>query len=132
MKEERGALSGAELDVLKALWDVGPATVRRLSDELSKRGRSWAYTTVLTLMQRLANKGYATIDPSAHAHVYHPTTTRDELVRLRLRDVADQLCDGSTAPLVLNLIEGREFTSEDIDRFRRLIDDWDARRGEPQ
>ena len=53
-------------------------------------------------------------------------------MRLRLRDVADQLCDGSTAPLVLNLIEGREFTSEDIDRFRRLIDDWDARCGESE
>lgn len=127
MKEERAALSGAELDVLKALWDAGPSTVRRISDELSKRGRSWAYTTVLTLMQRLANKGYATIDPSAHAHIYHPTTTRDELVRIRLRDVADQLCDGSTAPLVLNLIEGSDFKPEDIARLRRLIDEWDAR-----
>lgn len=128
MKEEWPALSGAELDVLKALWDRGPATVRQISDELAHRGRSWAYTTVLTLLQRLANKGYATIDSSTHAHVYCPSTSRDELVGIQLQNVADQLCDGMAAPLVLNLIEGRDFTPEDIARFRRLIDKLDQGR----
>ena len=52
----------AELDVLKALWDLGPATVRELETRLGRRGggrrRRWAYNTVLTLLSRLRDKGY--------------------------------------------------------------------------
>ena len=101
----RPGLSDAERDVLKVLWDYGPATVRAINDVLKNRGRRWAYTTVATLLQRLTAKQYITSDPSAVPHVYRAIISRDELLERRLKDTADELCDGRTAPLVLALVE---------------------------
>ena len=53
-------LSEAEREVLKVLWDRGPASVRQIKDVLTERGRTWAYTTVATLLQRLQSKQYVT------------------------------------------------------------------------
>ena len=66
----RPGLSDAERDVLKVLWDHGPRTVREINEVLKKRGRRWAYTTVATLLQRLAAKQYIASDPRAVPHVY--------------------------------------------------------------
>ena len=63
-------LSDSEREVLKVLWDRGPGTVRAINAELARRGRRWAYTTVATLLQRLAAKQYVASDPSAVPHVY--------------------------------------------------------------
>ena len=118
----REPLSEAELEVLKALWDEGPAPVRRVNEVLTRRGRRWAYTTVLTLLQRLATKGWVSVDTSGSAHVFRASATREELLSDRLRDLADQVCEGTPAPLVLALVQGHQFTTEEIARFRQLLD----------
>ena len=129
--DERPALSGAELEVLKALWVRGSGTVRQVNDLLSERGKTWAYTTVMTLLQRLSGKGYATIDESGPAYVYQPATSREELMRIRAQDVANELCGGATSTLVLNLMEGQTFNSEEISRLRHLVERLDSERGDP-
>jgi BlaI family penicillinase repressor len=121
-------VSDAELEVLKVLWDQGPGTVRQVLEALRAEGRSWAYTTVMTLLHRLCAKGYATSDASAPAHVFHASASRESLVRRRLEDVADELCDGSPAPLVLSLMRSRRFTAEEIAHFRRLLDELESPR----
>ena len=57
MAERPQPVSEAELEVLKALWERGPGTVRELREALGPQGRGWAYTTVQTLLQRLEAKG---------------------------------------------------------------------------
>ena len=57
MEPRNAGVSDAELGVLKALWERGPATVRDLRAHLEAQGRRWAYTTVQTLLQRLEAKG---------------------------------------------------------------------------
>src|SRR5258708_11133617 len=132
MAEIRPGLSEAETEVLKALWEHGPATVRQLNGVLGGRGRRWAYTTVLTLLQRLQAKGYAASDaPGAGAaHVFRASVSREELLQQRLKDTADELCEGSAAPLVLALVQGNQFTAEELARLRRLIDE--AGKGSPR
>ena len=98
MADQRPEVSEAELDVLKALWDHGPQTVRGLGAVLRRAGRRWAYTTILTLVQRLTAKGYVASDKSEVAHVFRAVVTRDKLVRQRLKSLADTLCDGEAAP----------------------------------
>ena len=120
---DRPGLSEAEREVLKALWGHGAATVRQLNGVLGGRGRSWAYTTVLTLLQRLQAKGYVASDASGSAHVFRAVVSRDELLDQRLRDTADELCDGAAVPLVLALVQGNQFTAEELARLRRLIDE---------
>ena len=116
-------LSEAEIEVLKVLWDLGPSPVRAVNRELAARGRRWAYTTVSTLLLRLATKGCVASDSSAVPHVYHATVSRDELVDRRLREAAEELCDGDTVPLVLALVQKHRFKPEELARFQRLLDE---------
>src|SRR5690606_30014636 len=115
----------AEREVLRALWEREPATVRQILGVLGDRGRTWAYTTVLTLLQRLQAKGYAAAEAAStgSAHVFRATVSRSELLERRLQDAADELCDGSAVPLVLALVQGNHFSAEELARLRRLIDE---------
>jgi BlaI family transcriptional regulator, penicillinase repressor len=116
-------LSEAEREVLRVLWDHGARTVREINEVLKQRGRRWAYTTVATLLQRLAIKKYVVSDPSAVPHVYRAVVSRDEMLERRLQEAADELCDGRAAPLVLALVQGNRFSAEELARLRRLLDE---------
>ena len=123
MGTRRPAVSDTELDVLKAVWEHGPCTVREANAALRRRGRRWAYTTVLTLLQRLEAKGYVRSDKSETAHVFAATVSRDALLQQRLRELADELCKGTATPLLLALVENHRFTAEEIAQFRHLLDE---------
>ena len=118
---DRPGLSEAEMEVLKTLWAHGPGTVRRINELLA--GRRWAYTTVLTLLQRLVAKGYVAREAAGVAHVFRAAVTREEVLERRLKETADELCDGSAAPLLLALVQGNTFSPEELARFRRLLDE---------
>lgn len=128
----RSPASETELEVLRVLWNHGPGTVRAVDRVLKKQGRSWAYTTVLTLLQRLEAKGYVSRETEGVAHVFHAAVTRDKLLRTRLRELADQLTEGAATPLVQALVDGHRFTRDEIDHFRRLLDEVDAKKGKPE
>lgn len=118
-------LSQAEFEVLKVLWDLGPSSVRDVMNELHARDRKVAYTTVLTFLTRLKQKGFVATKKSGQAFIYKPRVSRDRIVRSRLTDVIDQLFDGAAAPLVLQLMQTERFTPDEIAHLRRLIDDLD-------
>jgi predicted transcriptional regulator len=119
---ERPELSGAEREVLKVLWDKGPGTIREINKVLTKSGRRWAYTTVATLLQRLAGKRYVASDPTTVPHIYRAEVSRDQLLERRLRDTADELCDGRAAPLVLALVQGNQFSADEVARLQHLLE----------
>lgn len=123
------AITDAELTILKALWDGGPATVREL---LARLGTEWAYTTVQTLVGRLVDKGHVRADRRDLAHVFAATTARDELAHRRVGEVADALLDGAVAPLVLRLVEKGRFTAAEIESFRRLLREAERRSRGPE
>ena len=126
MAARQPPISETEMDVLKVLWEHGPATVRQVNAVLRKRGRRYAYTTVLTLLQRLEAKGHVTSDKGGVAHVFAAAVSREGLLRSRLGELADELCDGTATPLVQALVEGGRLTPDDIDRLRRLLDQLDS------
>jgi BlaI family transcriptional regulator, penicillinase repressor len=128
MVEPRRSISETELDILKVLWEHGPGTVREVNALLRRQGRRWAYTTVLTLLQRLEAKGVVTSDKSGVAHVFRPAVTRQKLLRQRLKDLANQLCEGTATPLVQALVEGQRFTAEEISHFRQLLDEVESKK----
>lgn len=118
----RPGLSDAERDVLRTLWDEGPGTVRQVRERLTARGKTWAYTTVLTLLQRLLVKGCVLSDTSGSAHIFRADATREDLLNDRLQVLADELCEGAPAPLVLALVKNHSFSPEEIARFRAILD----------
>lgn len=116
----------AELEVLKVLWEHGPATVREVNDALARQGRAWAYTTVQTLLHRLQTKSYVCGVKGKPAHVYAAALSRDEVLKGRLRDLADQMCDGTAAPLLHALVDGGRFSRDEVEALRKLLDKLDT------
>jgi predicted transcriptional regulator len=135
--ERQYSIGEAELEVLKVLWEHGPGTVREINARVAPRGHQWAYTTVQTMLHRLQTKGCVRSGRAGvgAAHVFEAAVSRDRLLSQRLRDLADQLCDGTASPLLLALVEGQQLSPEDIRHFRRLLDQLDppaARRPGPR
>ena len=120
-------LSETELEVLKTLWDRGAGTVREINELLGQRGRSWAYTTALTMLARLEAKGYVASDKSGLAHIFRPLVSREQLLSQRLDTLAAELCEGTATPLVHALVQGQRFTAEEIAKFRQMIDELEPR-----
>ncbi len=116
----------AELEVLSILWDVGPATVREVLNALHERGRELAYTTVMTFLTRLEQKGLVRSDRSGVAYVYSPIETRENITRSRLQSIRDVLFNGASGPLVVQLIREGSFTADEISELQQLIESLDA------
>lgn len=126
MSKKDYELGEAELGVLRALWDGGPQTVRDVMQWLHERGRKVAYTTVLTFLTRLEQKGFAASDKREQAYVYRAKVTRENVTRSRVRSLLEQLYDGAAAPMVLQLMESERFSTTEIEQLRKMIDEMDA------
>jgi len=130
MGQREYELGEAELQVLRALWESGPATVREVLNHLHQHGRKVAYTTVLTFLTRLEQKGFVKSDKSDLAYVYRAAVTRNQVTRSRLKTMLDELFDGEAAPLVLQLMKTEKFSAQEIAELQKLIDQLDARNPE--
>lgn len=126
MSESSHDLGAAELEVLRALWDDEPATVRQVLNRLHHRGRNVAYTTVQTVLTRLEAKGFVRSNKSGLAFVYRSLVSREKLGRSRLRDLADALYDGAAGQLVLQLVRSERLTRDEIAELQMLIQRLDA------
>ncbi len=120
-------LGEAELAVMRLLWDESPLTVRDVMNRLHDRGRKVAYTTVLTFLTRLEQKGMVASDKRDTAYVYRAKVSRQSVTTSRIRALVDQLYDGAAAPVLLHLMENERFTAGEIAQLRQLIDDLDTR-----
>jgi predicted transcriptional regulator len=120
---KRPSISGTEHTVLQAVWNSGGGTVREIASYLEQIGKTWAYTTVQTLLNRLEAKGCVVRDTSRAAHVYQSKVSREGLLNQRLHDLADQFCSGASSPLVTALVSNHKFTTKEIAEFRRLLDE---------
>jgi predicted transcriptional regulator len=126
---ERPAMSDAERDVLKILWEHGPLAVRDVLARLTEQGQEWTRSTVITLLQRLEKKGYVASDKSRFAFVFRACVSREDVMRLRMNELAGELCDGEALPLVLAFAAQHRFSPGELARFRQMIDDLEAKRG---
>ncbi len=126
MGERQYEVGTAELEVLKALWEEGRCTVRQVLGHLHDRGRRVAYTTVLTFLTRLEQKGFVASDKRGLAYVYRATVTRERVTRSRVRELVQQLYDGAAAPMVLQLIRSQKFSTDEIAELQKLIAELDA------
>jgi predicted transcriptional regulator len=122
-------VTDAELALLTALWDHGPATIRQLVDRVYGQGGASVYATVQKLLERLEQKGCVTRDRSESVHVFTASVDRSELIGRRLRAVADASCGGSLTPLLTHLVEGQGMSQAERRELRSLIDRLDRKKG---
>lgn len=114
-------LTAAELRVMKALWQVGMGTVAEVRAELGKRGQELAYTTVMTLLGRLAAKRAVQVDKAREPFVYRPAHRRESVLRDRLREFVREVFDGQADSLVLNLVESESLSRAELRAIERKI-----------
>ena len=120
-------ITDAELSILQALWDEGPATIRQLTDSLYPGGGVAQYATVQKLLERLEAKGCVRRDRSAAVHVFTPLLGREELVGRRVRAVAEQLCGGSLTSLLTHLVQTTRLSPRERQELRTLIEELDKK-----
>jgi predicted transcriptional regulator len=128
MDSREPSVSEAELEVLKVLWEHDSGTVREINTRLQSQGRRWAYTTVQTLLQRLEAKGFVHSDKSGSAHIYRAAVSREDLLSRRLRELADQFCDGTASPLIHALVGDNRLSAQEIQQLRRMLDELEPPR----
>ena len=119
-RKKEKLLTDLELRLMSIVWRLGKATVREVKDALPKR-KPLAYSTVLTVMRILENKGFLRHETDSRTYVYHPIVTRDEVVRSMLRNLADRVFDGSAELLMVNVLEKEKLSREELKRIKRLI-----------
>lgn len=121
MPDEPPDVTAAELAVLRHLWDHGTSTRRQVTDALYPAGGPAHYTTVQKLLERLEAKAFVTSELAGNVRVFTAAVDRDVLIRRRLKDVADKLCDGSVAPLLMSLVGGGGLSEAEIAELRALV-----------
>ena len=101
----RKILGDLEADVMEAIWALGRATVHDVHQRLADANRELAYTTVMTVMSRLADKGLLDKRKDGAAYVYVPAASREEFTRRTVSTVLSELLDDFTAPAMSQFVE---------------------------
>ncbi len=114
-------LTRQELQIMKVVWEKGSATVREVCEIMSQR-KPTAYTTVLTLMGILEEKGALSHVRSGRAYIYRPLLTNRQAVRNQIHDVVVRLFDGSPEKLVESVLENEVTDPEQLSNLRRLLE----------
>jgi len=122
-KSEQPRPTDAELEILRVLWQKGASTVRDVYAEVSKN-KPIGYTTVLKLMQIMAEKGLVERDEEQRAHVYKARAQQDETQRRMVQDLLRRAFDGSAARLVVQALESGRTSAEELSQIRKLLDQF--------
>lgn len=109
-----------EVDVMSVLWETGSGTVSEVQKRL---GDPLAYTTVLTVLRTLQEKGYVRHEIEGKAHRYFPLVAQDEAGRSAIRRVLGKIFSGSPELLLTQLVSDRDVSDEELRRMRDLLDE---------
>jgi BlaI family transcriptional regulator, penicillinase repressor len=120
MSSRKPVLTAQELEIMKILWRSGASTVRGVYEDLLER-RKIAYTTVMTMMNILEQKGYLKKSQKDRAFVYQATRPQKQVIRGMVREFVDRVFNGSAEPLLLHLVEDRRLSEGDLDEIRRMM-----------
>ena len=121
-RDTRKRPTTAELDILRVLWQRGPATVREVHESLP-RNRAIGYTTVLKMLQIMSEKELVSRDESSRAHVYAAGVPRETTERQLVGDLLDRVFGGSAARLVFQALASRKTPPDELARIRRFLDE---------
>jgi BlaI family penicillinase repressor len=121
MTKSHTTLTPQELAIMKVVWNKEQATVRDVYEALQE-SRPVAYTTVMTMMRILQEKGFLTKVAEDKAHVYAPTKPRQQVLGSMVRDFVDRVFDGASEGLLLHLAKDNTLTPKQKKLLSELID----------
>lgn len=120
-KKDVKRLTPLEGQIMDALWEESPATVRQIQERL-RAVKPMAYNTVLTMMRILRDKGFLASERQGRTDVYQPQVSRQHMGKRSLGEVMELFFAGSAKDLVSQLLDSDEVSEEEIKQIRREID----------
>jgi predicted transcriptional regulator len=124
MRKAHPTLTPQELAIMKVVWRLEQATVRDVYEAIRAK-RDIAYTTVMTMMKILEEKGYLKKSRADRAYLYRPAQPRHQVVGDIVRDFLDRVFDGAAAPLLLHLAKDGRLSKEERRLIRRIAEGVD-------
>ncbi len=123
-------LGPVEFALLRILWKKSPATSGEVLDEYNRRSarKPLAYTTVMTLLTRLVEKGVVRVDRERQPFRFSPRIGRETLLKQRVREFVDVFFDGRAADLALRLVEEGPLPDDAIERLDEILREQKPRR----
>jgi len=122
VKPKKAVLTEQELEIMKVVWRRGNATVRNVYEELLSR-RKIAYTTVMTMMGILEQKGHLKKSAAERAYIYTPAQPQREVVGKMVQDFVKRVFNGSAKPLLVHLVENKKISREEFEEISKLLRD---------
>ncbi|MEM9657147.1 MAG: BlaI/MecI/CopY family transcriptional regulator [Planctomycetota bacterium] len=119
-KKTLPALSPAETEILRLVWQSEPVTVQETCEALPEE-RAIAYATVQTLLRRLENKGYVKHEVRGKAHLFSAAVKREQVIKRTVGDFIERLFGGDPLPLMLHLADQSDLADDEVDELKRLI-----------
>lgn len=107
-----------ELEVMSILWRLGSGSVSEVRDELSEE---LAYTSVLSALQTLEEKGYVRHESEGRAYRYYPTVNAERAGKSALARIRDAVFQGSAERMFAQLVSDRGLSKKELERMRRLL-----------
>ncbi len=124
MRTPHSTLTPQELAIMKVVWKLDKATVRDVYEALRAK-RTIAYTTVMTMMKILEEKGYLKKARVERAYVYKPSRPRQQVVGAMVRDFVDRVFDGAAGGLLVHLARDGRLSKDERQHIRRVIEEMD-------
>lgn len=115
------SLSDTQLEIMREVWAHGEVTVTQVWETLAQR-RSVARNTILTMMDRLTNRGWLKRRTAGPGHLYSARSSRSSTLQNLVGRMVDTAFGGSVEDMVLTLLQGRKLSAEETRRIRKLID----------
>lgn len=119
MRPRSSTLTSHELEIMKVIWERERATVRDVYEALLER-RKIAYTTVMTMMKILEQKGYLKKSQEDRAHVYRAAQPQRQVISAMVRDFVNRVFNGSAEPLLVHLVEEHHLSQKDLEEIAKL------------
>src|SRR5207253_11232771 len=112
-RKKSRTLTDSELRIMEVLWQKGPSTVADVVEALTGKNGT-AYTTILTMLRILREKGYLVCRKQGRAHVFVPKVQRDDAARSAVRQLLGKFFGGSPGELVLTFLREEELSPEEL------------------
>jgi predicted transcriptional regulator len=120
-KPDTSELTGLQLEILQVLWDCREASVAQVQEALAERGRKLAYTTVMTLCRRLADRGLLTYVQRERAYIYSPAAKRSSVLKRLMGGLVDRAFGGSEAQLIMTVLADAKISPDELEALQKLL-----------
>ena len=120
MKNPEKKLTDAELEIMHVVWELDGGTVRQVHELLNQQ-RPLAYTTVMTMMNILEEKGHLSRQKEGRAYRYQPVRPKNQVISGMVDDFVGKVFEGSATPLIVSLVKDKKISKKDLEEIARMI-----------